>query len=198
MSVYLDCNATTPVEPAVREAVLHWMSEEFGNAGSRTHEFGQRAKAAVQRARAQVAAVVASEEDEVVFTSGATEANNLAILGLETFGRETGRTHIVTSRIEHKAVLEPLQHLAKRGFKISYLPPTSGGYVPANEVLNAISKQTLLVSIMHANNETGVLQPLQEIASGIAGSEIFFHVDAAQGFGKEIESLPRLRVHRGS
>src|SRR5690606_36152812 len=114
--VYLDCNATAPIEPAVRDAVVQWLTDELGNAGSRTHEYGLRAKKAVQAARAQVAAVVDAAADEVIFTSGATESNNLAILGLAAHGDESKRRHVVSTAIEHKAVLEPLEALKARGF----------------------------------------------------------------------------------
>src|SRR5262245_29647147 len=131
MTVYLDCNATAPVEPAVADELLRYTVEEFGNAGSRTHEFGARAKRRVNEAREQVAAVVEASPDEVIFTSGATESNNLALLGLEQHGKELGRTHIVSTQIEHKAVLEPLEELEHRGFEIELVPPSPGGWVDA-------------------------------------------------------------------
>jgi cysteine desulfurase len=187
--VYLDCNATTPLEPRVRELMLQYFDHEYGNAGSRTHVYGSQAKKAVQRAREQVASVVDAKPDEVIFTSGATESNNLAILGLEQHARSTRRTHIVTTQIEHKAVLEPVAQLESRGFDVTYVPPTSGGWVEADTVLSAIRDDTALVSVMQANNETGVLQPISEIADGLADHPAYFHVDAAQGFGKEIDPL---------
>src|SRR4051812_14687287 len=120
MSVYLDCNATTPMEPLVMNEVMRFMTEEFGNAGSRTHQYGARAKQAVNRAREQVARVVDAKTEEVVFTSGATESNNLAILGLASFGEKNNLRHIITTQIEHKAVLEPLEFLASRGFEVDF------------------------------------------------------------------------------
>src|SRR5262245_50694791 len=123
MPVYLDCNATAPLDPRVQEEVLRYMSVEFGNAGSRTHDYGARAKKAVQRARRQVADVVRADAEEVIFTSGATESNNLAILGLAHYGKQTGRKHIVSSAIEHKAVLEPLSMLSSQGFEVSLVAP---------------------------------------------------------------------------
>ncbi len=194
MPVYLDCNATTPIEPPVREIVMRFMSEEFGNSGSRTHEYGSRAKQAVQRAREQVAAVVCAKPDEVVFTSGATESNNIALLGLAHYGEKTNRKHIISSMIEHKAVLEPLESLARRGFEVTLLPPTQGGWVEPNAVRRALRKDTLLVSVMHANNETGVVQPLDEIVQVLNDHEAFLHVDAAQTFGKLIKPLAHARV----
>jgi len=194
MTIYLDCNATTPMEPKVREAVWKYMTEEWGNAGSRTHEFGARAKQAVQKARDQVAEVVACSREEVIFTSGATESNNLAILGLKAYGEQEGKRHLVSTQIEHKAVLEPLAVLEKSGFEVTLVPPTTGGWVEPTDILNAVRDDTLLVSVMHVNNETGVIQPITEIAEQLAAHPAYFHVDAAQGFGKEIPTLrhPRL------
>jgi cysteine desulfurase len=194
MAVYLDCNATAPIEPRVHAEVVRYMTEEFGNAGSRTHDFGRRANVAVQRARDQVASVVNASRDEVIFTSGATESNNLAILGLLQYGQQSHRKHIVSTAIEHKAVIEPLQYMASQGFEISIVPPTPGGWVDPEDVRRAVRRETLLVSVMQANNETGVLQPLPEICKMLEGHDAFLHVDAAQGFGKELESLRNLRV----
>src|SRR5262249_10430817 len=129
MPVYLDCNATTPIDPEVEKEFLHFVREEFGNAGSRTHEFGTRAKHAVQRARDQVAAVVKCQREEVIFTSGATESNNLALLGLREHGEKTRRKHIISTAIEHKAVLEPLEHLTRQGFSVTLLKPEADGAI---------------------------------------------------------------------
>lgn len=192
--VYLDCNATTPVEPRVAEEVLKWTCEEFGNAGSRTHAYGQVAKERVLLARQQVAEVVDAQPDEVVFTSGATESNNLALLGLARFGQRTGRKHIVSSQIEHKAVLEPLEQLTRRGFEVSLLPPTGGGWIDPGEVRAALRPDTLLVSIMGVNNETGVIQPIEEVTSCLSGHDAFLHIDAAQAFGKTIDLLRDPRI----
>jgi cysteine desulfurase len=194
MAVYLDCNATTPIEPLVRDEVLRFMAEEFGNAGSRTHEFGARAQQAVQRAREQVAGVVKAKRDEVIFTSGATESNNLAILGLAPSGEVSGHRHIVSTMIEHKAVLEPLEYLSNRGFDVTFVRPTSSGWVDPEAIKNALRKDTLLVSVMHANNETGTLQPIPEIVEVLNDHPAFFHTDAAQGFGKDIATLQHKRI----
>jgi cysteine desulfurase len=192
--VYLDCNATTPIEPDVLDLVIHYMRDEYGNAGSRTHEFGARAKQAVQKARDQVAALVDASRDEVIFTSGATESNNLAILGLAPHGERSGRKHIVTTAIEHKAVLEPVELLRQRGFEVTIVPPTSGGRVDPEAVRDALRPDTLLVSVMHVNNETGVIQPLDGVADVLRGHEAYLHVDAAQGFGKELTMLRNKRI----
>lgn len=192
--VYLDCNATTPVEPAVLETLRHYLAEEYGNEGSRTHEYGARAKQAVQRARDQVAAVVGAQRDEVIFTSGATESNNLAILGLAAWGEEQGRRHVVTSAIEHKAVLEPCDELGRRGFEVTRVGVGRSGRIDPAEVAAALRPDTLLVSVMQVNNETGVLQPVAEIADLLEGHPAFFHTDAAQGFGKDLEPLRKGRI----
>ena len=191
---YLDCAATTPLDPRVREEVLLYLDREFGNAGSRTHDYGRRARNAVEAARDRVAAVAGASRGDVFFTSGATESNNLAILGLEGHGRASGRTHVITSRIEHHAVLEPITELERRGFHVTWLDPTAGGWIEAEAVREALRPETLLVSVMHANNETGVLQPLDEIAGVLGDHPAYFHVDAAQGFGKEVRLLSHQRI----
>lgn len=191
---YLDCNATTPIDPEVEQEFLRYIRDEYGNAGSRTHEFGTRAKQAVQRARDQIAAVVRCQREEVIFTSGATESNNLALLGLRGYGEKTGRKHIITTAIEHKSVLEPLEHLASHGFAISQLNPDATGSVSPEQIAAALRPDTLMVSVMHVNNETGVIQPLPEIAKLLAHHDAFFHVDAAQGFGKRMEELTNPRL----
>jgi cysteine desulfurase len=191
---YLDCNATTPVDPRVAEEVLKWTSEEFGNAGSRTHAYGQVAKQRVGWARQEVAAVVDAQPDEVVFTSGATESNNLAILGLAAHGSTSGKKHIICSQIEHKAVLEPVGVLAERGFEVTMLAPNSGGWIDPADVSRALRPDTVLVSIMAVNNETGVVQSTEGIADVLSEHDAFFHVDAAQGFGKVLEPLRRHRI----
>jgi cysteine desulfurase len=194
MPIYLDCNATTPIDPEVEREFLHYIREEFGNAGSRTHEYGARAKQAVQKARDQVAAVVKCQREEVIFTSGATESNNLALLGLREHGEKTGRKHIITTAIEHKAVLEPLEHLARQGFEITLVNSQTDGAVTAEAIAASLRPDTLLVSVMHVNNETGIIQPIQEITNALSQHEAFFHVDAAQGFGKRIADLQNQRI----
>ncbi len=192
--IYLDCAATTPIEPRVLKEVIHYMETEFGNAGSRTHEYGLIAKRAVEKARVQVSEVVKCKSDEVIFTSGATESNNMAILGLQEHGQKTGKMHIISTQIEHKAVLEPLKEMVKRGFEVTLLPPNRGGWVEPESLQEALRDDTLLVSIMHVNNETGVIQPLEEYAEILEEHEAFFHTDAAQGFGKDIPPLQHPRI----
>lgn len=192
--VYLDCNATTPIDPRVASEVTEWMVNEYGNAGSRTHTYGQLAKERVTRARREVAAVIEAQPEDVVFTSGATESNNLAILGLADFGESVGKRHLICSQIEHKAVLEPFGRLEQRGFEVTTIAPSRGGWVDPSDVAEALRPDTLLVSVMAVNNETGVVQPIETIADQLAGSEAFFHVDAAQGFGKLIGPLRNKRI----
>jgi cysteine desulfurase len=192
--VYLDCNATTPLEPEVLEVMQKFLVEEFGNEGSRTHEYGARAKQAVQKARDQVGQVVCCQRDEVIFTSGATEANNLAILGLAEHGEKRQRKHIISTLIEHKAVIEPLEELERRGFEVEMLAPNAKGWVDPEKIKAALRPETLLVSVMHANNETGVIQPIEEIAELLRGHAAYLHIDAAQTFGKLIEPLRNQRI----
>ena len=192
--IYLDCNATTPIEPRVAEVAKEYLEEEFGNSGSRTHEYGAKAKSAVVRARSAVAELLGADDDEVIFTSGATESNNLAILGLAEFGLREGRRHLITSAQEHKAVLEPIEKLRSRGFEVTMLGPDVDGLVKAADLKAALRPDTLLVSLMHVNNETGVIQPLSEYVEVLRGHSAFLHVDAAQSFGKLIEPLKDRRI----
>jgi cysteine desulfurase len=191
---YLDFNATAPVDPRVADEVMTFMTLEFGNAGSRTHNYGQVAKDRVKLGREQVAQVVACRPEEVIFTSGATESDNLAILGLAQHGETTGRKHIISTQIEHKAVLEPLEVLGERGFEVTLLPPSEGGWVSAESVAAVLRPDTLLVSVMAVNNETGVIQPIAEIAEVLRSHDAYFHVDAAQAYGKLIEPLQNPRI----
>jgi cysteine desulfurase len=194
MVSYLDCAATTPIDPRVRDEVLRYLDEEFGNAGSRSHDLGRRARAAVEQARERVAAVVAASRGDVVFTSGATESDNLATLGLAAEGERTGRRHIISTSIEHHAVLEPLAALRSRGFEVESVMPSIDGVVTADDVVGRLRSDTLLVTVMHVNNETGMRQPIAEIADALAASDAYFHVDAAQGYGKDLEPLRHPRV----
>lgn len=194
MAVYLDCNATTPLEPSVASLVTRFLEKDFGNAASPIHDHGLFARAAVEHARMLVGKVVGARPDEVIFTSGATESNNMAILGLVDAGLKSCRRHVITTAIEHKAVLEPFEELSRRGFEVELLPVGVDGRFRAEQVAEALRPDTLLVSTMHVNNETGVLQPLTEVAEVLAGHEALWHVDAAQGFGKELEQLGNRRI----
>jgi len=194
MAIYLDCNATTPVEPSVAALVLRFLEKDFGNAASPIHDYGVFALAAVEHARGQVAEVVRARRDEVIFTSGATESNNLAILGLAEAGLHSGRRHLITTATEHKAVLEPFEEMARLGFEVQILPVQGDGRLDPQRLADALRPDTLLVSTMQVNNETGVLQPLTEVADIVANRDTLWHVDAAQGFGKELEQLRLPRI----
>lgn len=192
--IYLDCAATTPVDPRVWAAMAPHALGETANAGSSQHDYGRRARQAVERARDQVARAAGAARGEVIFTSGATESNNLAILGLAAWGEETGRRHVVSTAIEHRAVLEPLRELERRGFDVTLVPPTPGGWVDPTRVRSAVRPDTLLVSVMHVNNETGAIQPIAAIAAALADHDAYLHVDAAQGFGLLAPELHRRRI----
>ncbi len=194
LPIYLDCNATTPIDPEVIKVLRHYNEVEYGNAGSRTHQYGTVAKQAVQKARKQVAKVVEASGDEVIITSGATESNNICILGLEQFGLKSGKKHIITSAIEHKAVLEPCLAMRQKGFDVTVLPVDKRGWVDPDVLQSALRPDTILVSIMQANNETGVRQPVEEIAGVLMDHDAYFHTDAAQGFGKDIGALRNPRM----
>lgn len=192
--IYLDHNATTPLDERVRTEINRCFMEEIGNAGS-PHGIGLRAKQTVHAARDRIARIVAARRHEVIFTSGATESNNLALLGLAQHGRRIGKLHIVSTKIEHKSIVEPLEVLAARGFEIALVPPKPDGTVTAEDVLAAVRDDTLLVTVMHVNNETGVRLPIGDIAEGLSDRrEIFLHVDAAQGYGKVLEGLDHPRL----
>jgi cysteine desulfurase len=194
VTVYLDCNATTPIEPEVADLVARLALEEYGNAGSRTHDFGARAKGTADKARTQLASLVDCDREDVLFTSGATEANNLAILGLASHAETIGKRHIVTTSIEHKAVLAPVESLARRGFDVSLVEPEPGGWVDPVAVARAVRSDTILVSVQHVNNETGIEQPIDDIALALDATDVWFHVDAAQGFGKLVSPLKHRRI----
>ena len=178
----------------MRESLIRWLSDEIGNAGSRTHEYGVRANRAVQAAREQVAAVVGQGASEIIFTSGATESNNLAILGIAPHGEAGGSRHVVSTAIEHKSVLEPLEALVAKGFDVTLVKPEVTGEVRGDAIQAALRPETLLVSVMHVNSETGVRQPIEEIAAMLEDHDAYFHVDAAQGFGKDLNGLRCQRI----
>jgi cysteine desulfurase len=192
--VYLDYAATTPVDPVVARAMFECLTQggDFGNASSATHVFGRRAAARIETARAQVAALIHAEPDEITFTSGGTESNNLAILGLARSNADRGR-HIITARTEHKAVLDPCKRLEREGFAVTYLTPDRQGRVSPETVRAALRPDTVLVSIMYVNNEIGVIQDVGAIASLCRDRGVAFHTDAAQAVGKipvDVRTLP--------
>jgi cysteine desulfurase len=191
---YFDSAATTRVIPEVRDEVLRYLDEDFGNAGSRTHDYGAAAKRRVVAAREQVSAPLGAAPEGVIFTSGATEANNLAILGLAPALREADRMHVITSAVEHKAVLEPAQALERQGFDVTIVPVDEAGRIDLRAFSAALRPTTGLVSLQHANNETGVLQPVLEVAEHLDGHPAYLHIDAAQGYGKRFDELRCERV----
>ena len=199
--VYLDFNATTPVEPAVLDAMLPYFSAEFANAAS-IHTPGQRARAAVETAREQVAALIGARPQEIVFTSGGTESDNHAIFGivsssLTSFSSSTSLTsppHIITTAIEHEAVFNACQALEKEGVRVTYLPTDRQGLIDLEELRRAIRPQTVLITIMHANNELGTVQPLEEIGRIAKEADVYFHTDAVQSAGKIPIDVNKLQV----
>jgi len=186
--VYLDHHATTPVDPRVLEAMLPFFGTKFGNAASRSHSFGWEAGKSVERARRTIADLAGASAREIVFTSGATESNNLALKGaveaVSWSGQNGGRGHIVTMSTEHRAVLDPTGHLERLGCRLTVLPPLAGGRIDLDQLRAAIADDTILVSVMYANNEIGVIQPVREIGRICRQSGVLFHCDAVQAFGK--------------
>ena len=185
LPIYLDYASTTPVDPTVAEKMMEFMTPagHFGNPASRSHMFGWQAEAAVEEARQDVAALIGADAREIVWTSGATEANNLAIKGCAHFNQRKGK-HIITSRIEHKAVLDTCRQLEREGFDVTYLDPDSTGLVHPEMVLEAVREDTTIVSIMHVNNELGTVNDIAKIGKICRDRKIMFHVDAAQSAGK--------------
>jgi cysteine desulfurase len=181
--IYLDYQATTPMDPRVLEAMMPYFTYKFGNPHSRSHSYGWEAEEGVEKARAQVAKLIGADEKEVIFTSGATESNNLAIRGVAEFYKDR-RNHIVTTVTEHKCVLDTCRHLEQQGFDVTYLPVQKNGLVDLEALRAAVTDKTVVVSIMAVNNEIGVIQPLAEIGKICREKKAFFHTDAAQAVGK--------------
>lgn len=193
MSVYLDFNATAPIDLRVLDFMIDVYKNECGNADSRTHEFGNAARKVVEEARGEVAKLLDINKDEVFFTSGATESNNIALQGLMAYAQKTQKKHIITTAIEHKAIIETAKYLITEGFEVDFVKPDITGRITAKQVENLIRNDTLLVSVMHVNNETGIIQPVQEIGEFLEKEDILFHVDATQSFGKLVPELKALK-----
>ena len=191
--VYLDYSATTPIDPRVVEAMLPYLTEKFGNPASRSHQYGWDAEAAVENAREEVAALVNADPKEIVWTSGATEANNLAIKGAANFYQSKGK-HLITLKTEHKAVLDTMRELERQGFEVTYLDVLPNGLVDMAALEAALRPDTILVSIMAVNNEIGVIQPIAEIGELLRSRGVLFHVDAAQATGKIDIDLGKLKI----
>jgi cysteine desulfurase len=183
LPIYMDNHATTPLDPRVLDAMLPYFTEKFGNAASRNHTFGFDAENAVEQARKQIAALIGADHREIVFTSGATESDNLAVKGVASMYREKGN-HIITCVTEHKAILDSCKHLEKEGYKVTFLPVDNKGLVGLDDLQAAITDQTILISIMTANNEVGVIQDIQAIGKIARERGILFHTDAVQAAGK--------------
>lgn len=193
MGIYLDYNASAPIDERVLDVMVEVYRNTYGNAESRTHEYGNRARRLVETARTQVALLLSVNEGEVFFTSGSTESNNIAIRGLINYAKKSGKMHVITSTIEHKAVLETVKSLVEEGFRIDLVNPGENGIVRFEDIIQLIRDDTLLVSLMHANNETGTIQPIEEIGEELSKREIFFHVDATQSCGKLVPELKKVK-----
>lgn len=191
--IYFDYSATTPVDPLVVEKMIPWLYEHAGNPASRSHSYGWEAEEAVERARDQVASLVNADPREIVWTSGATESNNLAIKGAATFYAERGK-HIITIKTEHKAVLDPCRELERQGFEVTYLDVQENGLISMDALKAAIRPDTVLISVMFVNNEIGVIQDVAAIGELCRANNIIFHVDAAQATGKVVIDLQTLKV----
>jgi cysteine desulfurase len=191
--IYLDYSATTPVDPRVADKMIPWLVERFGNPASRSHAYGWDAEEAVENARAEVAKLVNCDPKEIVWTSGATESDNLALKGAAHFYKTKGK-HLVTMKTEHKAVLDTMRELEREGFEVTYLDPEPNGLVDLAKLQAALRPDTILVSVMLVNNEIGVIQPIAEIGEMCRAKGIIFHVDAAQATGKVAIDLDQLKV----
>ena len=181
--LYLDYQATTPTDERVVEKMLPYFTEKFGNPHSRTHHYGWEAEGAVEEARAQIASLIGASPKEIIFTSGATESNNLALKGVAHFYKDK-KNHIITCVTEHKCVLDSCRHLEQEGFEVTYLPVQENGLIDLKLLEDTITENTAIVSIMSVNNEIGVIQPIKEIGALCRANKVFFHTDAAQAVGK--------------
>jgi len=197
LPIYMDNNATTPLDPRVLEAMMPYLTTEFGNAASRSHPFGWKAEEAVDRAREQIASLIGGSEKEIVFTSGATESINLALKGAAEFYKEKGN-HLITVRTEHKATLDTMKRLERQGFDVTYLPTDKDGRISAKQLREAITEKTILVSVMLANNEIGTVQPIAELGEVTREKGVLFHVDAVQGVGKVPFDVEKMKVDLAS
>ena len=183
--IYLDMQATTPTDPRVLDAMLPFLTGLYGNPHSRTHAYGWESEKATEQARDYIANIIGADSKEIIFTSGATESNNMSIKGVARFfGRSGKKKHIITTQTEHKCVLDSCRHMQEEGFEVTYLPVQSNGLIDLKELEAAMRPETALVSIMTVNNEIGVIQPMEEIGKLCRSKKIFFHTDAAQAVGK--------------
>lgn len=195
MSIYLDYNSSAPIDGRVLDVMVDVYKNIIGNADSRTHDYGEGARKIVEHARKQVASILKINKDEVIFTSGATESNNIALQGLKEYAYSTNKKHIITTSTEHKAVLETAKALQKQGFEVDYVSPDLSGRISVKDIMSKVREDTLLVSVMHVNNETGIIQPVYEIGEALQDREVLFHVDATQSFGKLVEELQKIQYN---
>ena len=184
MALYLDYNASAPLRKEVLDVMVDAYTHVIGNADSRTHSFGTTAQKFVQEKRQQITSVLNVDPTDLIFTSGSTESNNMAILGIAKWAKENGKTHIITTSMEHKAILEPLRHLEQQGFTVDYVNPGSDGRVAVGDIVSRIQDKTALVSVMYVNSETGIIQPVQELGKILESKGVYFHIDATQALGK--------------
>ena len=196
--IYLDYNASAPIDSRVLEVMINTYHTAYGNADSRTHDYGENARKIVTRGRKQVADLLGVKSDEIFFTSGATESNNMVLQGLVEYAEQTGKKHIITTSIEHKAIINSAKHLEKHGFGVEYIAPQRSGRIDVEDVIRRLRDDTLIVSIMHANNETGVIQPIKEIGDVLDEKSILFHTDMTQTCGKLVDEIRDLKYDMAS
>ena len=195
MAIYLDYNASAPIEERVLERMIDVYRSHYGNADSRTHIFGTEAKEIVTTSRKAIADILGVDSTDVFFTSGSTESNNMAIVGLLDYALESGRNHFITTSIEHKSVLEAMKYLQEKGCSVDFVSPDSSGRIRPEQILDLVTEKTLLVSMMHVNSETGIIQPIEEVGEALSKTKTYFHIDATQGFGKLNQSLRKTKYN---
>lgn len=195
MAVYLDYNASAPVDTRVLERMIEVYRFYYGNADSRTHTFGMNAKEIVANARKTIAEILCIDSTDIIFTSGSTESNNMATVGLLEYALKSGKNHFITTSIEHKSILEAMKYLQSKGCIVDFVSPDETGYIKPNQILDLVTDKTLLVSMMHVNSETGIIQPIEEVGEALVGTKTYFHIDATQGFGKLNDSLRRVKYN---
>lgn len=189
MSVYLDYNASAPIDDRVLDIMINVYKNEYGNPDSRTHTFGDDARKVVEKARSQAASLIGVRNDEMFFTSGATESNNIVLQGLKEYAKKSGKNHIIVSSIEHKAVLNTAKSMGSEGFFVDIVNPDETGKVSVQDVIERVNESTLLVAIQHVNNETGIIQPVKEIGDVLKEKDVLFHIDATQSCGKLVDEV---------
>lgn len=193
MAVYLDFNASAPIDERVLGRMIDVYRFHYGNADSRTHIFGTDTKEIVNTSRKTIADILRIDSTDVFFTSGSTESNNMAVLGLLAYARETGRNHFITTSIEHKSIIEAMKYMQSQGCSVDFVSPDASGRIEPQQIFDLVTEKTLLVSVMHVNSETGIIQPIEEIGSALADTQTYFHIDATQGFGSLNDSLRRAK-----